>query len=393
MDVEQVIERLARGVTLAGEDAGIRIQAILEPAAGPGVKVFPPTYPFGTESPYVIEERYEAGESRSTVLLDSYQSQANRCEQALLDAADDRSISLPFLDLRADIDGVPVRVTSLQAPHRGPDAYFRDSEDTTGTAFDDCDVGQRLRHADARSARAFFELVPTDLVYGFWDSHRGGRGVKLARSYTSEVVGLDPQKGMRGAIRFDPYNIEKVEIAFPKKQPGEFVVVGDAGVPKGQQKGKPSEVGHGNAISTDGPAGVAIALARRSAFLSFAGLARLRFPDSAGAPDGEADKAARVALAALALLGDRLAFGGPALLLRSGCELVPLSEEIAWLGRGATTEAFTIDTSTAIDLWATARARAEQRGFVFSEPVPLRPKANLRDLLAHTFALPPDESE
>lgn len=396
-DLGQLLHRITRAVSTASDDAGVRITATYEPVGGPGSKVFPPTYPFG-DAKYALEHRYDdSGELREVVLIDSFQAQANRCELALLDAVDDGLLAVPYLQLVGEVPmldaspPIPIRITSLEAPHRGPDAYFRDSEDDAGTEFDKTDVGAALRRADVRDARAFFRHVPTDLIYGFWDSQRGGRGVKLARAYTSEVFAWDPKIGRRGAGRIDPMNIEKARIAYPDKKPGEFVVLGDGPVPKGMKEKKPSEAGHGNIPPNEANPGVAVRGVERSAFVSAAALARLRFPDN-GTEHPGASAAARAALFALALAGDRLAFDRPATLLRSGCELVLTSSTLAWVGRGGARDAFDLSAPQSLELVGLAVDQAAQAGITWaSEPVALRPKQNLLDLLAQTFAAPPEK--
>lgn len=396
-DPSEVLDRIGRAVSLTSDDAGVRITASYEPVGGHATKVFPPTYSFG-DSRYALEQRYDAeGVERQAVLLDSFQAQANRCEVALLDAADDGRIHMPFLELSGEVpmvDGspsVPFRITSLEAPHRGPDAYFRDSEDDGGDEFDATDVGQQLRKADVRNARAFFRFVPADLVFGFWDSQRGGRGVKLARAYTSEIIGWDPKMGRRGAGRIDPMNIQRARIAYPDKHPEQFVALGDGAVPKGMKEHKPSEAGHGNIPPDEANPGVSVTGIERSAFVSAASLARLRFPDE-GRPSPDADRAARSALFALALTADRLAFDRSAVFLRSGCELLTTSTRLSWIGRGGTDDEFDLSAPDAIALLDAATSRAADAGIEWSsEPVRLRPKTNLLDLLSQTLAAPPAE--
>lgn len=64
--------------------SAIRLVAKLQPAAGPGSKVFPPSH---SEGKYAWEaRRIDGGEVVRTVLLDSVQPQANRVEQALKEA-------------------------------------------------------------------------------------------------------------------------------------------------------------------------------------------------------------------------------------------------------------------------------------------------------------------
>ena len=64
----------------------IRGRATLEPAGGPGDKVFPPTHSVDNRranTRYAFETRRIDGREVSCVLLDSVQSQANRMEEAL----------------------------------------------------------------------------------------------------------------------------------------------------------------------------------------------------------------------------------------------------------------------------------------------------------------------
>ena len=70
---------------VAGDTVAIRGTAKLEPAGGPGDKVFPPTHSVGdrADTRYAFEQRRIDGKEVTCVLLDSVQSQANRMEEAL----------------------------------------------------------------------------------------------------------------------------------------------------------------------------------------------------------------------------------------------------------------------------------------------------------------------
>src|SRR5713101_226133 len=67
---------------VAGDTVAIRGTAKLEPAGGPGDKVFPPTHFVGdrADTRYAFEQRRIDGKEVTCVLLDSVQSQANRME-------------------------------------------------------------------------------------------------------------------------------------------------------------------------------------------------------------------------------------------------------------------------------------------------------------------------
>ena len=75
------LEKLRAAVS--GNAAAVRSVTRLQPAGGPGSKVYPPTHSGGV---YAWEMRRVGNEVVPTVLLDSVQSQANRMEQALLEA-------------------------------------------------------------------------------------------------------------------------------------------------------------------------------------------------------------------------------------------------------------------------------------------------------------------
>ena len=73
---------------VAGDTVAIRGIATLEPAGGPGDKVFPPTHAIDDRNKnpgakYAFETRRISGQDVMCVLIDSVQSQANRMEEAL----------------------------------------------------------------------------------------------------------------------------------------------------------------------------------------------------------------------------------------------------------------------------------------------------------------------
>jgi CRISPR-associated protein Csb1 len=194
---------------VAGEYAAIRRITKLSPAGDP--KIFPPTYEGGE---YATERRVVQTESGSievdTVLLDSVQSQANRMELALLRACDNGRLKMPILQVDFAEDGSdPVlrevgRITALEAPHRMCDAIFWDSL-YQGQPFRKVGPGARLSSARAANASAVFELCPTALLFGFWDSNelQGGSRAKVQRALVSEIVGYQCVSGKRAASRID----------------------------------------------------------------------------------------------------------------------------------------------------------------------------------------------
>jgi CRISPR-associated protein Csb1 len=381
-----VFDELLAGVRFAGEVGALRIRSTYQPSGGSGSKIAPPTYP--NEKRYLMETRYIDGEKRDTVVVDSVQSQANRLEEALVDAIESGMMAIPHIVTEADVDGTPFRVTSLDAPHRSPDAYFRDSETVDGVAFDDSEIGRELRTATERNARPLYRHSPTDLVLGVWDSQRGGRGLRLPRAYTSEMIGLDAMEGHRAAGRLDPYNIPVTEIFIADGNRSDWALdASDLAKGAKPKKGKPSEVNHGNALAKDSPGGFSVTGVQRVTIVSLKVLRRLRFPDGETI-DPEVDVAARAVLAALVIAGDRLAFADSTLFLRSGCDLVMESEHAEWIGRGDPVPVDMPSPTHAVALFQQAVSHAASLGLTFADPVTLRPKPNLMSLLRQTFTSP-----
>ncbi len=382
-DLRAVYERVAAAASLEGPDAAIRIRASYEPIGGPGDKLSPPTYPAEAGGPYLLEQRQGPdGEAVTTVLLDSRQAQANRCEEALLAAIDQGAVEVPHLSLETKVEGRSIRITSLDAPHRSRDAYFRDAEMADGTLFDDTAPGQDLRAVTSEEPVSLYRHSPADLVYGVWDSHRKLRlAPRFPRIYTSEVVGFGAEMGKRAAGRFDLIVSGKKKVA--ATDDGSFSLDGKAGT-------KLSELGHGSIPPMLAPGGVTVSRVARTASLGFAGLARLRLDTELG-PDGA--RAARALLAVTALLGDRLAFGRPAVFLRSGCELLLRDESLQWVGREPD-ESFDLDPSQALALHQIAREQAAAAGAAWSsEVITLRPQAKLQTVIEESYYARPDEDE
>lgn len=376
------IDRLIEIVGQATPYSAIAISAELRPTGPEGAKVAPPSYPTSSSRPlaYLIDKRWIDGQERDVVLLDSQQSQGNRCELALRDAVDDGLVDLPLFVIASDVetDAGPrtVRLTSLDLPHRYADAYLRDTT-IDGVAFDKTDIGKSLRLAEPRDARALYEREPYSIVYGAWDSHRKGRQAKFARIYDSTVIGLDPVVGLRAGGRLDPLNLTGAQQTDGQ---GEWAFVAEGEKKKG---GRLSEIGHGNALDSDAHGHVSIAGARRLTTIHLAGLSGVRFGSGMSA---DALTAGRAALVALALLGDRLAFGRPSVFLRSGCELATVSESIVLERPDGSGDAVELDVDGAIDLFRQARDRAAELGLVMAtDHVPLTPHRGLADAIAFAY--------
>lgn len=331
-----------------GEAVAIRGRAVLDPAGGPGDKVFPPSHSVGDnkERPgakYAFEKRRIGGNELDCVLLDSVQSQANRMEEALQALWAEKKLTLPVIEVDLSKVAQDVgKVTSLTAPHRVADALLRDSmmsENGNNTLFRMSGLGRSFTDASPRNSGPLFKVCPTGLVFGIWDSTgpKGGLGAKFARVLTSEIVGIGATRGVKTASRIDPTSIVTASATiYVSADPGtaespwthdwQEAKLVDPKKPlsaenaekwgKKEKAGKPSAINHSNFPPTieETAGGVTIDKAEQTVVLSLAGLRRLGFT--------EGGSEARTVLAALGLVAV-LAAEKRGHDLRSRCLLVP----------------------------------------------------------------------
>lgn len=366
-------------VAIAGNAVAIRTRTRLQPAAGAGTKVFPPTHTGGL---YAMEKRrlpfgHDSSETREAdcVLLDSVQSQANRIEDSLQDAVDRKMISIPLIVVQFG-DTVPdiQRVTSLQAPHRVADAILRDSL-LGDTPFRQSTIGQSVTDSSLANATALFRYCPHALVLGVWDSTgpKGGSGAKFARALVSEIVGIDAIIGKKTSSRIDPLQA-RAAVKVIKEKDGSWKIAKDD---KAKGAVSPSEINHGNIPPDVADGSATIAYAEHSAVLSLAQLRRLRFPKD-GEYNSQAEDAVRTVLAALALVGLTLSIERGA-DLRSRCLLFPDSQlQFELLDQPGKPVSFTLTSKEAIQLLETAVKNAAKLGMQWeSTPVLLTPSDEL----------------
>ena len=376
-------------LALAGRAAAFRSVTAYQPAGGPGDKIFPATYEGGA---YATETRHIDDAEVPCVLIDSVQSQANRMEAALQDGWEAGEVSLPVIVvdfMECDLLK-PFRVTSLEAPHRIADALLRDSL-LDGVPFRQSAAGKRIDLVDVRNATALFELCPTALVFGMWDSTgpRGGSGSKFQRAVVSEFIGLHAVAGKRTSSRIDPAQVLRSAGPVYRTADGGWTLDQSEAV-AGQRTGlRPSDVNHGNIAPSIGDGGFTISKALQTTVLSLAALRRLRFPIDGSAPESQTDQAARAALAALALLGAALVREAGA-DLRSRCLLFP-TEPFVWelLDRPGPDETrFELPADRAREIYAEAVAEARSAGLPWMErEMRLTPSPQLVELVRHSQEL------
>ncbi len=317
---------------IVASSSAIRYRARLQPAGGSGDKVFPPTYDGAI---YAEEQRIVDGTLVPCIHLDSVQSQANRMELALLAATRSGKIRLPIVQVdfsakNPDLADVGV-ISSLEAPHRLADAILRDSE-RDGKRFRDLPEGKLLDTASIQNATGLFEISPTSLLFGIWDSTgpRGGLGVKFQRCIVSELVAINAVKGVKSASRIDPLGIVlNAGVMYQGITPGSWTLDAkdSTGKPlvKVGKDGKPSEINHGNVTPTvsEKSGGITFAYALQTVVISLPALRRLKFPVSTPSRSSP-DIAGQTALAALGLCASLLSIA-MGCDLRSRCLLVPES--------------------------------------------------------------------
>lgn len=413
--------------SVAGQAAAFRCRRRLQPAGGEGDKIFPPTF---AGAVYATEQRRVAGRDTpvSCVLLDSVQSQANRMELALQEAVDAGKIPLPLVevdfseygptgDVTTDektgrlIDTVG-KITSLQIPHRLADAILRDSE-LDGVPFRKSGAGKALNTISLANATPVFQLCPTALIFGMWDSTgpKGGLGAKFERALVSEIVGIGLVPGIKTQSRVDPLITKTTGITLYQKAGGGWTMKEEEAIKdkgkavKLRKDGKVSEANLGNVTpafhkygrgaegidpltgdqAREGrvaPGGVTVEYAEQVTTLSLICLRRLRFPIN-GRNDPATDQAARTVLAALGLCAAALAFEG-GLGLRSRSLLWPESPMV-WelLERpGTPPRQFELTGDGAIALFKQAVEVGNTAGLTWREkPLALKPSSRLLELV------------
>jgi CRISPR-associated protein Csb1 len=391
--------------------AAFRAHIELQPAGGPGSKIFPPTYEGGKYATEGLRYTDVGGGQKDVtgydrVLLDSVQSQANRMELALLDAWERGELKLPVITVDFAGNNLPktLRITSLEAPHRIADALLRDSfHPTEMVAFRKSSVGQELDHVDAHNARALFQHCPTAIIFGMWDSTgpKGGLGAKFARAIVSEIVGYDVQMGVKTSSRLDPAQILLASGPLYKAKTGGWTLnEAEAIQQKGKalklgKDGKPSEANHGNVTPTIAQGGVIISRAIQTVVLSLTALRRLSFPLNGERSKPDTDDAARTALAALGLCAATLAREQNQ-DLRSRCQLFATTPFVWELldEPGTEPKKFTLTRDESISLYREAIAAAKAAGLLMTEQeLVLKPSIQLIEIVRRSQELATNQIE
>ena len=188
----------------------------LEPAAGPHASVAPAKFASpdsrDKKGTYAYEHRYLDGEARTAVLIDSKQSQLNRCEAALAQAVTDGHPVLsrmPRVVVSYDRDGLGEEYSDLTLPHRVFDGHIR-AGTVDGQPVTQLDAYRAIRNASPANARALLDASPVSLIFGCWDSSRSARQGRWRSALTGEIVGFcaDDRPASKGGARVDPVGMQ-----------------------------------------------------------------------------------------------------------------------------------------------------------------------------------------
>ena len=323
--------------------------AVSNDAADPDLRAWSRT----TKNSY-WKGRTPDGEPTVCVTLSSIAKEANAAEEALLNA---KALGADIPDLVIDFASDPRtthlgRIGTLQAPHRGYDALFRDSL-LKGVLFSSTELARKLTEAKAGSATALL-MLPHMLIFGAWHSQgsQGGGGTKFGRLYKAEIIGYGAAPADIAESRIDPAAIvnsvpiykprdgaspsDLLSNAAQRQNPGwetdkAYAEHGKDNNPlpyvskkreAGTKAGTAALVNHGNIPPSASSGRATISGAVQVMALSLTALRSLSFPDKpGGVPDRARDRLAWTALAALALVAmtQRLENGHH---LRSGCDLI-----------------------------------------------------------------------
>jgi CRISPR-associated protein Csb1 len=401
MDTKQYYEKLESAVQTA---VAFRLRRKLQPAGGPGDKVFPPTY---AEGKYAFEDRIIDNQRVSCVLLDSVQSQANRMETALLAAHREKKFALPVIavDFReSGFKDIGV-ITSLETPHRIADAILRDSETSKGNPFPDTAPFNEWKEATNVNATPLFAYCPTALLFGLWFNESGGPGgigTRFQRAIVSEVVGVGVVRGVATGGQSNPLNIYVDKVFFNKKAKKWNNYEGKNQKDSGVKEVKLSEINHGSItpdfsyariknqilLEDNGKprikGGVTMGYALQMSVLSLPALRKLSFPvkDSGQKEQPEVDTAARAVLAALGLCG-AISTVTRDFDLRSRCLLVPEGPaEWEMIGNDGSSTPFNLSFEDACELTRYSIEAAKSKGLPWhDEGVMLTPNSQLVELV------------
>ncbi|MDQ3622903.1 MAG: type I-U CRISPR-associated RAMP protein Csb1/Cas7u [Verrucomicrobiota bacterium] len=381
--------------------AVIRIEETLEPAGGKEFPVFPPSYAGeGTNAPPVYDlngieygeplQEKSARDGTKRVIryikrarhctMDSPQSHANRTEIAFRDDPALRTLvpqavaTIPRKEELTDQASTSV----LALPHRVADFRVRASNRSA-------DAEAAIRSFANGNALLLLRLMPTSIVFGFWDSRAEGYQHKHPRILLSRIDAFDVIPCAKHALYTGPYSKDECASVVLKNpdlaaELAKQETASGAATEEEKEKASASAKAWMDAMSargftsapSKGLGGVIASEIKRLSLISLTDIARLYCTKAAGAngpgkadgeqatqqpeaegetateekaptkpapvdPDRDLTNAARRYLLALALLAENFPRSTGSYNLRSGCELITAGTKAVVL-RGAGSE-------------------------------------------------------
>jgi CRISPR-associated protein Csb1 len=306
--------------------AALRVTEGMEPAGGLKIPVYPASYPNSGGDPiYDLNGKQTDAKGETTgylhAVIDSYQSQANRMEPAFL--AKDLNGLVPQIIVKvprkkdADLAATEDEINVLEVAHRVADFRVRlsgagEQVKTAIKSFDDGDALPLLR------------LMPTSVLFGFWDSR--DLGTKHARILLSRIDAFDVIPCQKHSIYSGMYSQEEARNLLPDAE----ATKPDNEILSGR--------GYTNAPGS-GLGGVLVGGGiTRTSVLSFTDIARIHCMNGP-IVDVLKTNAARRYIFALGVLAEAFQRETGNYNLRSGCELVSVGEANYELRGGSPTPA------------------------------------------------------
>jgi len=381
--------------TAATLPAVIKITETLEPAGGKEFPVFPPSYAGeGNNAPPVydlngiewgevsIEKSAKDGTKRITrhikrarhCTMDSPQSHANRTEIAfrddpkLRDLVPQAEATIPRKAEFAD----QATVNLLALPHRVADFRVRaskkvekDSDDFRAGKRGASDAEEAIKALAGGDALPLLRLMPTSLIFGFWDSRAKGYQHKHARILLTRIDAFGVVPCQKHSVYTGPYSKDECASIILEDEGLAAKLLEtelDSAAKTEEQWAKAMAARGFSSAPASGLGGVLAEDIKRLALISLTDIASIfckkpareetdEGEEPAGsrpgtkpaeAQDNACDRdltnAARRYLLALALLAENYPRSTGSYRLRSGCELLPIRKDVALVGAGADSE-------------------------------------------------------
>lgn len=396
--------------------AALLTESEMLPTGGPGSPIAPPTYAhvkgvdskkpnFAVSADVPVPGKADNGWHQSLekdpndgrirratqVIIDSVGAQAGSAESALIEnrtlGSQLPGIFVQGVDTPAEkatkaspqaeqiLRALDVCVSTWNAAHRQADAWIKFAQTPDGKQVWEggcLENGEELKevilNASPENGELLYALAPNSALYGYWLSSGTARRHKMARSYSSQIVGYGATPIVVGSTMLNNNGGASSHST---------ASVVDNKLVANQKGGKPSSVGFGPIPSPPEVRGFSCELILQRATISLANLRHIRFQNQ------DRQTAALSVLTLMGILGHLLANQDG--FYRSGCALVVTDSKWGWRwqGQGASNiEELSIDSVDQVeDALRIAIGKAAETGLEFREPIRLTFSAAQRTLI------------